>query len=74
MEDITGSTWKKYIKNGYRIFLGTGAACPHKLIDLFLESARYFNDLEFINMLSMGRAPWAGPEYEHTLHVIRSDH
>jgi acyl-CoA hydrolase/GNAT superfamily N-acetyltransferase len=69
MEEITDSTWKKFIKNGYRIFLGTGAACPHTLIDLFLASARHFNDLEFINMLSMGRAPWTAPEYEQALHV-----
>ena len=69
MEELTASTWNKFIKNGYRIFLGTGAACPHALIDLFLKSARHFSDLEFINMLSMGHAPWIDPEYEHNLHV-----
>ncbi len=69
MEELTASTWNKFIKNGYRIFLGTGAACPHALIDLFLKSVRHFSDLEFINMLSMGHAPWSDPAYEHNLHV-----
>ncbi len=69
MEELTSNSWKKFIKNGYRIFLGTGAACPHALIDLFLESARYFTDLEFVNLLTLGKTPWTDPQYEQNLRV-----
>ncbi len=69
MEELTNRSWKKFIKNGYRIFLGTGASCPHTLIDLFLESAQHFSDLEFIYLLSLGKSPWIDPAYEANLRV-----
>jgi acyl-CoA hydrolase/GNAT superfamily N-acetyltransferase len=69
MEELTGQSWQKFIKNGYRIFLGTGAACPHALIDLFLESVKQFNDLEFIYLLTLGQTPWIDPKYEANLRV-----
>lgn len=69
MEQLDGNSWKKFIKNGYRIFLGTGAACPHTLIALFLESARHFHELEFIYLLTLGEAPWTDPVYEPNLRV-----
>jgi acyl-CoA hydrolase/GNAT superfamily N-acetyltransferase len=69
MEELTSRSWKKFIKNGYRIFLGTGASCPHTLIDLFLKSAKHFSDLEFIYLLSLGRSPWIDPAYEANLRV-----
>jgi len=69
MEEIGNDGWKKYIRNGYRIFIGTGAACPHALIDRFLENARYFNDLEFLYLLTLGETPWVDPVYAQTLQV-----
>jgi len=64
MEELTSQSWQKFIQNGYRIFLGTGAACPHALIDLFLESAKNFSDLEFVYLLTLGQSPWIDPAYE----------
>ncbi len=69
MEEISSQSWKNFIKNGYRIFLGTGAACPHTLIEMFLKSAKHFSDLEFTYLLTLGKSPWMNPEYEQTLHV-----
>ena len=69
MEELTSDSWKKFIKNGYRIFLGTGAACPHALIELFLKSAQHFNDLEFVYLLCLGENPWLDPKYEQSLRV-----
>ncbi len=69
MEELTSNSWKNFIKNGYRIFLGTGASCPHTLIDLFLESAKYFSDLEFVYLLTLGKTPWTDPQYEQNLRV-----
>lgn len=69
MEELTSSSWSKFIKNGYRIFLGSGASCPHALLDLFLDSANYFTDLELVYLLTVGKAPWTDPKYEFNLRV-----
>ncbi len=69
MEELTGNSWVKYVKNGYRIFLGSGAACPYTLIDRFLEAARYFTDLELVYLLTIGKTPWTDPKYEHNFRV-----
>lgn len=69
MEELTKNNVNKFIKNGYRIFLGSAAACPHTLIDFFLESARYFNDLELVYLLTTGETPWLDPKYEHNFRV-----
>jgi acyl-CoA hydrolase/RimJ/RimL family protein N-acetyltransferase len=69
MEQLDGNSWTKFIKNGFRIFIGTGAACPHALIDLFLESVRHFHELEFVYLLTIGEAPWTDPAYEPNLRV-----
>ena len=69
MEELTSNAWNKYIKNGYRIFLGTGAACPHALIDRFLASAQDFNDLELVYLLTIGKTPWTDPKYEPNFRV-----
>ena len=69
MEELSRSSWNRYLKNGYRIFLGSGAACPHTLIDQFLEACRYFTDLELIYLLTIGRTPWTDPKYEPNFRV-----
>ncbi len=69
MEELTSNSWSKYLKNGYRIFLGTGAACPHALIDLFLASAKNFSDLELVSLLTVGKTPWVDPKYEANFRV-----
>lgn len=69
MEELTSNSWNRYIKNGYRIFLGSGAACPHTLIDRFLESATYFSDLELVYLLTVGKTSWLDPKYEPNFRV-----
>jgi acyl-CoA hydrolase/RimJ/RimL family protein N-acetyltransferase len=69
MEELSINSWAKYIKSGYRIFLGTGAACPHTLMDRFLESAKNFSDLEFIYLLTIGQTPWTDPKYEQSFRI-----
>ena len=69
MEELTSDSWKRFIRNGYRIFIGTGAACPHSLIDHFLASAAHFSDLEFVYLLTLGDNTWLDPRYANTLRV-----
>ena len=69
MEKLTENSWNKYLKNGYRIFLGSGAACPHALIERFLACAENFIDLELVYLLTIGPTPWLDPKYEPRLRV-----
>lgn len=69
MEELTASSWSRYVKNGYRIFIGSGAACPHVLMDHFLGSVRYFADLELVYLFTLGRAPWMDPKYQPNFRV-----
>ena len=63
--------WKKFIKPGDRIFIGSGPGCPHTLIQGFLErlhSKRFF-DLEFVHILTLGKTPWLEACYRDSLRV-----
>jgi acyl-CoA hydrolase/RimJ/RimL family protein N-acetyltransferase len=64
MEKLTAQNITNYVRNGYRIFLGSGAGCPLTLIKQFLESAPKFNDLELVHILTLGDIPWTDPKYK----------
>jgi len=69
MQKITESSWNQYIKNGYRIFVGSGAACPQILIDSFLQSIEQFQDLELVHILTLGESKWSAPKYRERLRI-----
>ncbi|MDP0500140.1 MAG: GNAT family N-acetyltransferase [Verrucomicrobiota bacterium JB022] len=50
--------WRDILRPGSRLFLGSGAACPHALMDQLLQQERYFNDLQLHQTLTLGPAPW----------------
>ncbi len=50
--------WKKWIKDGSRIFVGSGAACPNPLMHDMLSHSDEFSDLEFVHILTLGDSPW----------------
>ncbi|MCP4297635.1 MAG: GNAT family N-acetyltransferase [Proteobacteria bacterium] len=64
MEKLTDQNLNRYIKNGYRLFFGSGAACPQVLINQFLESVHKFYDLELVHILTLGDACWTDPKYK----------
>ena len=69
MKSLSQTDWKRYVKSGYRIFLGSGAACPHTLINSFLNAIPQFQNLEIIHILTLGEIPWTRPEFKDHLSV-----
>ncbi|WDE99291.1 GNAT family N-acetyltransferase [Lentisphaera profundi] len=61
--------WGQYIRSGYRIFFGSGAACPQKLIQRFLDNSQQFNDIELTHILTLGETPWTDEKYKDHLRV-----
>lgn len=47
----------KLIKPGSRIFIGSGAAEPRKLIKMLIEKGKYIADHETINLIELGTTP-----------------
>lgn len=67
MNAKTRIDWPKYLKNGGRIFFGSNAGTPHGLIREFLKQVSPYRDLEVVHVLTLGEAPWVGPEYRDHL-------
>lgn len=63
--------WKKFVKPGDRVFVGSGPGCPHALIQSLLERVhtKHFFDLEFIHILTLGKTPWLEARYRDSLQV-----
>lgn len=50
------------VKPGQRVFIGTGCGQPQALVSALVERAGELTDLEIIDLLAMGDAPYAKPE------------
>ena len=69
MKELDDKDWGEYIRSGYRIFFGSGAACPHQLIKRFLDHSKQFNNIELTHILTLGETPWADEKYKDHLRV-----
>jgi acyl-CoA hydrolase len=49
----------KIIKPGSRIFIGSGAAEPQKLINMLIEKGKFIEDHEAINLIELGTSAYA---------------
>jgi len=56
--------WKKYLKSGDRIFIGSNAAVPNALIDNLIENSGTFHDIEAVHILTMSDDVWADPKHK----------
>lgn len=57
------------VRDGVRVFVGSGAAVPLGLLDAFATRARHFRDVEVCQLLTLGPAPYVAPELEgHVRH------
>ena len=63
--------WKKFVKPGDRIFIGSGPGCPHALVRSLLERVhkKHFYDLEMVHILTLGESPWLDARFRDTLKV-----
>lgn len=52
------------VRDGLRVFIGSGAAVPLGLLDAFAARARSYRDVEVCQLLTLGPAPYVAPELE----------
>ena len=69
MKELKQSDWPQYIKAGFRVFIGSAAACPHGLVKHFLEYVPQCHDLEILHGLTLGEMPWADEKYQDHLKI-----
>ncbi len=69
MKELSSNHWEKHLRNGHRVFVGSGAACPHALMRMFVEAAPRFQDLELVHIMTLGETPWCAPELEAHVRV-----
>jgi len=66
---MTAAQAVKEVQPGQRVFVGTGCAQPQMLVGALVKRAGELADLEIVDLLSMGDAPYAKPEYSRYFRV-----
>jgi acyl-CoA hydrolase/GNAT superfamily N-acetyltransferase len=51
-----------HVKNGQRVFIGTGCGEPQLLVDALTKRAGELADVEIVHLLTKGDAPYASPK------------
>lgn len=69
MKPLNSQHWSAIVEPGSRVFIGSGAACPHALIQDMLTQYYQLKDLELVHILTLGDAPWAHFDYERNIRV-----
>jgi acyl-CoA hydrolase/GNAT superfamily N-acetyltransferase len=69
MKSLTDAAWSAILRPGIRIFLGSGAGCPHALIREMLQRAHLLQDVEIVHILTLGDTPWIDPALHHRITV-----
>ena len=59
----------KEIRPGQRVFVGSGCAQPQALVRALADRSGELSDIEIVNLLSMGEAPYARPEFARNIRV-----
>lgn len=55
--------WKKLLKSGDRIFIGSNAAVPNALIGNLIENSRDLHDIEVVHIFTLGDNVWASKKH-----------
>jgi len=55
--------WEKILPNGGRVFVGGGASVPFFLVRQLLERSESFQDVEWMHIHTLGKAPWLDSQY-----------
>lgn len=61
--------WRKILRPGSHLYLGSGAACPLALMEGMLSEEKYFSDLELMHGRILGPTPWTAERYRDNLRV-----
>ncbi len=57
------------IRNGQRVFIGTGCGEPQLLVDAMAKRAGELSDVEIVHLLTKGDAPYANPKMADSFSV-----
>ena len=69
MKQCSAASAVAMIGDGMRVFVGSGAAVPFTLIEAFCARALELHDIEICQLLALGAAPYAAPEFaDHVRH------
>lgn len=66
---LTESRWRELVRPGDRIFIGSGAGCPHGLVRSLLESGSVLQDVEVVHIMTLGPTPWCDPKWSDVVRV-----
>ena len=70
MSTATNSlNWQQLLKSGDRIFIGSHAATPTRLIDDLIANAKQLHDIEIVQVYSLSDNKWAGAQYQQLFKV-----
>lgn len=69
MIPLDPGAWEKWIRPGSRVFIGTGAACPHALLRSLVAHAAALRDIELVHGQTLGPTPWLDPALADTFTV-----
>jgi acyl-CoA hydrolase/RimJ/RimL family protein N-acetyltransferase len=58
MVELTPYDWEKLIRPGSRVFVGSGAGCPHALMRSLIAAAPNLKDIELVHVHTAGPTPW----------------
>ncbi|WP_196140226.1 GNAT family N-acetyltransferase [Aliikangiella sp. G2MR2-5] len=61
--------WQDFLKSGNRVFIGSNAAVPNKLIRNLIENSQELHDLEAIHILTHSESEWAKAEHKDLFKV-----
>lgn len=67
MKQLKDADWPSIVRPGSRVFIGSGAACPHALVNRMLEKHRGLCDVEIVHILTLGDCPWVQPEFSDVI-------
>ncbi|MCJ7602667.1 MAG: GNAT family N-acetyltransferase [Desulfobulbaceae bacterium] len=70
-EDMIATPKKalSHVKNGHRVFIGTGCGEPQLLVDALTKRAGELADVEIVHLLTKGDAPYASPKFADSFSV-----
>ncbi len=51
------------VRSGDRVLVGSGCACPERLVEALVGRGRSLSDVEVVHLLTFGRADYAAPEH-----------
>lgn len=59
--------WRRIVRPGSRVFIGSGAAVPRELVKRMLAAADAMSDVEVVHIHTLGEAPWVDARYAGAL-------